>query len=476
MAKFNSHLMLTAEQLDACTQYASEVLKRDELRRAHDLQQRRQQEFREKEFERNDEVCRNNPELNIYCPMRIADHSNFDYQLRHRQRYAESVIPSENACKQRLEWIAEKVNATNLGGSPCIFSKWFNYADYASIIALACWRKSDSLCACGTPIPNRRNKRFNCGDTLFCPLCNWKKILKDRIRVFGEDSGTFEKADRWFFITLSFTTDGEGERYSSVVSKRSFDRTFSDEPLSVFSEGNANRPVSLEGDPGYDVELMFKVCRRTLNILNLKAKKQRIVDGYDYRHELAIEFNPNKCLPHIHAVANDVVGRLEEGEVAEILFEAMDIEFEKAKRGDYDKEEDERYGMIDGPVRKFCHGNLRPSIKVLRIDTAKSLERILKYIHKPIDILTPYLSACAGMEGLSPSAKANALSALNDRVAEISDQIGNAYHGTNRTQPVGNMICNRNCIGELPEYILARNRRGTERKAAKVARKLMASR
>lgn len=245
------------------------------------------------------------------------------------------------------------------------FARDARYAQTAGLVLLSGWERSRKFCHCS--IRNRL-----CGLWKLCAHCSYRK----RTELFQRFLTQFSRS-RWWFLTISF--DGL---------------------------------LPFEGHLGEDMGLYWDSCHR--------AVRELVNDGAFLGavkvEELHVEsFLPLVVLPHCHfLIAADEVTADHIAQVKQLVVAHRGL------RPDWETGE----AQPDDAERV----ELRVSTKTYELPTVGDFARVLAYIVKPLDVVTPYLSAW-------PQAERNeraGVPELNSNVVEFF--AGFAVNSENRHQ------------------------------------------
>lgn len=306
------------------------------------------------------------PSFSQWNSNRALYFQDFDYLHFHRQRFA-SPIP------KHLEIIASKITHITANGEDGYFRKLERNIGWTTHIVPMVFTQHpvvDKLVRCGLWSSAKNSRR--CHRTDLCSLCLWNDVLKVQVEAFGKRSGAFPRAKKWWFFTLSYTTNPA----NSKCSFKTLDRDDF-----AYIKGKFNRdglyggfydrhPVAL-GDETGDQSWAGMEDARVLWLIGQQAVESmypQILDGYRLKLEGAFSIVPMRgtyLLPHVHAVGNSSVE--DNGEfIAESLYEAVSDGLEQH--------------------RDFLSRDYFPDIKVFEIPSASALERCLIYLEKVVPI------------------------------------------------------------------------------------------
>ena len=209
-------------------------------------------------------------------------------------------------------------------------------------------------------------KRRMCKETRLCPRCNYVFRVKPLFKRIGNEP-TFCGSCGWWFITVGYTGNPEHAlRFLTDDVEDYFDST---KRTGVFDYTGKYTPAPLPIVDASDTEDLRTLYWNAAHRAVAEFKDELLIDGYLTADDLHVDFrNGGGMLPHIHSVAT--ADRFSQGMVDE-LGERVQLAIDAAKP----------------PIKLYA------SIKVYRIHTLEQLQRLIRYVVKAIDFVSPYTNA-----------------------------------------------------------------------------------
>jgi len=239
---------------------------------------------------------------------------------------------------------------------PQRFARGPRYAQTAGLVLLSEWERRRKFCHCS--IRNRA-----CGLWKLCAHCSYRRrtLLLERFL-------TQFSCSRWWFLTISF----EGEL------------------------------LSLEGCVAEDMGLYWSACHQAVRSLVNDGSFLGAVKVEELHVESLL---PLVVLPHCHfliAAEDFTVGHIEQVKQLVLAHRGLTPDWEA---GELVRDEAERV-------------ELEVSTRTYPLPTVGDFARVLGYLVKPLDLVTPYLSAW-------PEAVLNE----RDCVPELNENVVEFFHG-----------------------------------------------
>jgi hypothetical protein len=396
----------------------------------------------------------NSPSLK-WSPNRGLDRQNFAYLFLHRRNFSPHI-------QELLEIVASKLLHTHADGSPAYFNKLernIGWSDFITLIIFSGAGIAEKLTKCGMWSHAKNSHRCHKPD--FCPLCLWNDYLKVQCRAFGRNSGAFNRAPVWLFITCGYTTN---QQTAKAIGKDFDEAEFHYAPSSTTYEaypvclGRADDDPDLPEYAYDDARILGLIAQDALDELY----QQSILDGYRGRLEGAFQLNPqgaNRVNLHNHAVGNGLEDNTQF--IADILFAFMKADLNEWK---------------PDLTRDYY-----PDVRVSRLTTPEHLENCVIYSEKVIPVAKIVAEAMANSEAKEPDGQWNVeyVSALETSLQRlIDDDVPNIFgalrlagqaHRLFRRKTIGNMVFTDRgtCIGDEPDW----HKKSRRKKAAALRKK-----
>jgi hypothetical protein len=355
-----------------------------------------------------------------------CDHQNWsslDLQLNHfRCR--------PHCLQKRLKHIYNRVNYNLGNGEPGYWNRqneWANYGALATIVALSRYERQDDFLQCGY-------HGYSCHDRLLCPRCVFNLLAKPALAEFGHAHAADQKC---YFMVLSLSR--EWDETKRLIFK---DLTIS-EMQQIKRRGQSEQGkldnYGVPFEEPLDLCEAWKYWGKMAETIHNVTGRNRMFTGAFGGPELAVRFMPLAVLPH----ANYIVWSREicAGDVREV----RRILREKLR------------GCRD------IRPGLYPHVAVYRISSNDDLQRVIKYVFKPIALAHAYTLVASQLRD-----QPDQMLRLNEQVNFFFENIVIVSDGMHRMNRYG--FCHassKNYVGAVTETRRQRRIADAERRAEK---------
>jgi hypothetical protein len=369
------------------------------------------------------------------------DKSNFKRLFLHRHCCVMGEHGQNRQIVDLLEYIAAKMEFVRTDGEPGFFAKWRGWDETACLLAFSEWAKADSYVKCAIHAPDG-NPGF-CNQRTVCPMCVWQFFLRAYVEAFAPETGAFAKAD-YLFISISWT-DSTAKRRRAVYRDLDEEDFRKENPHSgLYRPVYSPRPFV--ADDGNDVEELRALAELQLTAITYLYSKHRprLLTGYRAKNELAIQIAEfNRFLPNLHAIGTT---KNPGKHIAEAAFDYLRKILARLQR------------------RTIVRAGLQPDVLVLRIGTADDLIRVMKYVEKPVDILTAWRRALNLAGAYDPDGKLQRayVETMRTSVFQLFEEMANAVPKP-VSRAAGTMRFGKACLGKEPKWHAETREKGAEK-------------
>jgi hypothetical protein len=311
-----------------------------------------------------------------------------------------------------------------------------SYSATASIVACSAYPGAEDCIRCGY-------STFSCHDRFFCPRCCFKYFARPVLDEFGNAIGADNEV---YYIVLSLSSNPDEKQ--RLIFKDIDEADIQNLKL----RGSVDRQVTAAGCAGQDYGVEFQSdedlrdCRLLWEFYTdairefTGSKGGGLFSGAMGGPELAVRFQPLRVLPH-----------------ANYLAWSPGFSVDGARK-----------------LRRFIREKMRdcrrlqtklfPSVACYRIRSGEDLRRVIKYIFKPIDLATAYMTAVDRI-GHEPAAMAE----LNRKTDEFLKNVLDVFWSLRRVSRYGRCHANHHdYFGDVSPYRQAQRDRAAERRAGEV--------
>ena len=323
------------------------------------------------------------------------------YMQRQRQRRDETLIEQGH---EHVDW---------------------TYAARSGIVLMSSSSRAKPFIFCGHG--NRVNRRGFCHIYRYCPPCNWIHKAEPTIKEFACDE-SFYKAT-WTFITVSFTTNQDRLGWDYMPDARDhFDPLDANCVYEILGKYDPC-PIPLNDNPGVHEE-DYIACWDAGHVAVKALKMDRQIQGYLGNDDLAIRFNVPvtdvfcECagLPHTHYIVTTAPGELLNNRTMEDIHD-LATEFLR---------------QVSPELELFV------SVRGFGVHDAETLSRLIRYVMKPLDFVTPYGMALRCAEASFPDGtlKPEFMESLNLGVDYLFDAFEDGlFYRRRGVRRAGNLLC-----------------------------------
>ena len=309
-------------------------------------------------------------------------------------------------------------------------AKWNRYDVLVNLVARSTYVRSEDLIHCGF-------LSFRCGDRLFCPLCCFNLLARVVADEFG---GSFLAAQEVYFVVISLSHNPD-EASRLVI--RNMDEVDFD---SLNHSGHGGSLIGAReteygiGFETYENRFLSRLIWMQMSDVVRKFTGNGaggLFSGAVGGPELAVQLSPLRALPHANYIC---------------WGSGITIDSIRALRREL------RNRMRDS---RRVPGGLYPSVGCFRLRTSADLQRVIRYILKPIDLAGAYLRA-VGLAGNDQVA----IRAIENEVTTFMNGALDVFWSLRRVARYGRCHpAHRNYIGTVSEYRMARRMAMAERRA-----------
>jgi hypothetical protein len=310
--------------------------------------------------------------------------------------------------------------------------KRHKYDSLVSILACSHYYRREDAIRCGY-------LSFACHDTLFCPRCCYRRLAWPLLDEYG--SGFCAENEVWFVVVSLSSNPDETHRFIY--------RDMNGAELHHLKQNGLASPVEAKDyGIGFRTEKDLIRCRQAWQFFGDAIKsstgngRHHVFTGGFGGPELAVRFQPLRALPH----ANYILWSTGFSQVA-----AREIR--------------ERIRKQMRDCRRFKGLRIYPAIACYRLRASDDLQRVIKYICKPIDLARAYVNA-SELVNFAP----DKLSVLNDDVNLFLDLLPILCRRLCRISRFGR--CNSahlQYLGEVSSYRKKQRERSAEQRRARPA-------
>jgi len=335
--------------------------------------------------------------------------SDLDLQLNHFRCWPEEK-------QQLLKFAYHRVNYNLRDGSPGYWKRqraWVDYDATASIIALSSYERQYDFLRCGY-------YSYSCQDRLLCPRCVYNLLAEPALVEFGDAYGADSEC---FFIVLSLSREPD-EKKRLIFKDLTKSEMHQIKRHGQFEQGR----FADYGIPFVDPEDVLQVriyWEIFADAIHKVTGRMTAFSGAFGGPELSVRFKPLAVLPHANyvvwspGICDDDVRRLRR------------IVRDKLRA-----------------CRRIKPG-MYPHLAVYRILSREDLQRVIKYVFKPLALSFVYNLTASKLDH-----EPEQLMRLDEQVNVFLENIGGAFHGMNRMKRYG--FCNatsgdENYVGVVTE-------------------------